>query len=225
MAGLLDTLDAEETLERRRHRHWYDRLLMLADGVFAVALTFLAADVGTPPAGWTGDFATLWAALAGQLDTYAISFLVIGIYWLAHRRLMAMVLMVDPPLTVLTLIMLGLVALLPPATRLVQGYAVYPAARIVYAALVVTIGLSMAAMWGYAFFAAKVVASEVGARARWFLFAVMVGSAPLILALAFALPGRPYPGEVPAALLVMFVIGWRLRRWTLRRLGANPHAG
>ncbi|HEX2816613.1 MAG TPA: TMEM175 family protein [Phenylobacterium sp.] len=224
MAGLLESLDAEETLERRRHRHWYDRLMMLADGVFAVALTFLAVDVGTAPAGWTGSLGALWAHLGPQLETYAISFLVISIYWLAHRRFMSMVLTVDAPLTVLTLVMLGLVALLPPATRLIQGYEMYPAARLTYSALVVAIGVSMAAMWGYASLVARVVVSEVSVRARWFLMALMALTPPVVLSLNFALPGTPPAGVVPAVLLVLFVVGWRLRRWILRRPG-GPFVG
>ena len=224
MAGLLETLDAEETLERRRHRHGYDRLLMLADGVFAVALTFLAADIGAP-AGWTGDMGALWATLGPTLDAYAISFIVIGVFWLAHRRFMTMILMVDAPLTVLTLALLSLVALLPPATRMLQNHLSFPAARIVYAGLVVAIGLASAAMWGYAALAAKVVTAEADRRVRWFLLVLMVVTPPLFLTLVFALPGTPPPGVVPAALLALFAIGWRLRLWVIRRLGGGPHVG
>jgi uncharacterized membrane protein len=224
MAGLLESLDEQETLERRRHRHWYDRLMMLADGVFAIAMTFLAVEIG-PPAGWTGDFASLWAHLAPQLDTYAVSVIVIGVFWLAHRRFMAMILAVDPPLTVLTLLMLALVALLPPATRLLQTNLTYPAARIVYAGLVIAIGLSTAAMWGYAALVAKAVATEVDGRVRWILLALIVVTPPAVLTLNFALPGTPPPGVVPGALLALFLIGWRLRRWTLKRLGAPGHVG
>ncbi len=224
MAGLLETLETEETLERRRHRHWYDRLMMLADGVFAIAITFLAIEVGAP-AGWAGDFATLWAHLAPQLDTYAISFIVISVFWLAHRRFMAMILMVDAPLTVLTLIMLGLVALLPPATRMLQEHLAFPAARVTYAGLVIAIGLSTAAMWGYAALVAKVIAGEVNHPTRWFLLALIVATPPAVLMLNFALPGTPPPGVVPLVLLGLFVVGWRLRRWTLKRLRAPAHVG
>ena len=78
IAGLMRSLDADEGLERRRHRHWYDRLMMLCDGVFAIAITFLAVDIRAP-AGWSGDWAGLMSQLAGQLDAYAMGFLVISI--------------------------------------------------------------------------------------------------------------------------------------------------
>ena len=65
-----------------------------------------------------------------QLNAYAMSFLVISIYWLAHRRFMAMILSVDAPLTILTLVILGLVVLIPPATRLISAHSAYPVARV-----------------------------------------------------------------------------------------------
>jgi hypothetical protein len=98
-------------------------------------------------------------------------------------------------------------------------------ARITYAGLVVAIGASTAVMWGYASLAAKVVHSEVGGRARWFLLALIVATPPLVLTLNFVIPGTPPPGVVPAVLVVLFVIGWRLRLWTLKRLGAPQHVG
>src|SRR5471030_2480208 len=112
MAGHLESLDADEGLERRRHRHWHDRLMMLCDGVFAIAITLPATEVRAPQA-WSGDWTGLWGPLASQLDAYAMSFLVISVYWLAHRRFIAAILTVDAPVTVLTLVVLGLVALLP----------------------------------------------------------------------------------------------------------------
>jgi len=119
MAGEPESLDTDETLERRRHRHWLDRLIMLSDGVFAIAATLLSLDV-RGPAQWS-TLGELWAGLGPQLGAYVLSFLVIAVYWLAHRRFMSMVTTVDAPLTVLTLIMLGLVALLPSLTRISFG--------------------------------------------------------------------------------------------------------
>jgi uncharacterized membrane protein len=223
MAGHLESLDADEGLQRRRHRHWYDRLMMLCDGVFAIAITFLAVDIRAPE-GWAGDWASLWSHLAGQLDAYAMSFLVISVYWLAHRRFMAMILTVDGPVTVLTLVMLGLVALLPPATRLINVYAAYPTARVLYAALVVVIGASMAVLWGYAALVAKVVSSEVGVGLRWFFLLLIVFTPPFFLLLTLGVP-RASAGVIPVSLSLLFLIGWRMRVWTIRRLGGKDHAG
>jgi len=220
MASEGDLLDIGEGLEARRRRHWYDRLMMLADGVFAVAITFLVIYIAAPT-NWDGGWASLWSHLAPQLDAYAMSFLVISIYWLAHRRFMAMILTVDAPVTVLTLVLLGLVVLVPPATRLINAYSMFPLARLVYAALVVAIGAMMALLWAYAL-VAKLVSSEVSGRVRWFLLALMVFTPSFFLLLTMAIP-QARPGEVPLALTALFLIGWRMRLWTVQRLGGKPY--
>ncbi|HTX49370.1 MAG TPA: TMEM175 family protein [Caulobacteraceae bacterium] len=221
MAGDSDLLDTTEGLEARRLRHWYDRLMMLADGVFAIAITFLAIDITNPP-DWDGGWASLIAHLAPQLDAYAMSFLVISIYWLAHRRFMSMILKVDAPVTVLTLVMLGLVVLVPPATRLISAHGQAPMARLVYGALVVSIGWGMGALWGYAALVAGLVSEEVGRRVRWFLLALIVITPPFFLALTIAIP-HVRPGEIPLALTALFLIGWRMRLWSVKRLGGKPY--
>jgi uncharacterized membrane protein len=216
MAGRLESLDADEGLERRRHRHWYDRLMMLCDGVFAIAITLLGADVRAPDP-WAGDWHSLWAHLPVQLDAYATSFLVISIFWLAHRRFMAMILTVDAPVTVWTLSVLGLVALVPAATRLISSHGTNAVARLTYAGLIVGIGLMMSALWAYAALVAKLVSDEVAMPLRWFFLILMVTTPPFFLLLSFSLSIKT-PGMNTVLLAALFLIGWRLRMWLARRL-------
>jgi len=223
MGGEPESLDVDEALERRRHRHWFDRLIMLSDGVFAIAITLLAFDL-RGPAAWDGRLAGLWANLAPQLDAYALSVVVISVYWLAHRRFMAMVVTVDAPITILTLIMLSLVALLPAATRLAHEHADVPAIMLVYGGLVVAIGASLAAFWAYAALMADNISPEVPRRVRWFLLILMLFTPPFLLLLIEALPTHG-PGVVPLSLMGLFLIGWRMRLWVLRRLGVAAGSG
>jgi len=215
MAGEPETLDTDESLERRRHRHWFDRLIMLSDGVFAIAITLLAFDLHGPKS-WT-SLPDIWRTLAPQLDAYALSFVVISVYWLAHRRFFAMIVTVDAPVTVLNLVMLGLVALVPAATTSVHGHGPLTPAMIVYGTLVVLIGLSIAATWGYAALIAGLVTPEVTPAVRWFLLALMVVTPPLFLLLIAGVKDPP-PGAVPGMLIALFLIGWRMRMWALHRL-------
>jgi uncharacterized membrane protein len=214
MVGEPESLDVEESLERRRHRHGFDRLVMLSDGVFAIAITLLAFDV-RGPAHWDGRFANLWTDLTPQLDAYALSFLVISVYWLAHRRFMAMVLTVDAPVAVLNLLMLALVALLPAATRL--AHAGQQAAMLVYGALVMAIGAALGMSWGYAALIADLVSPEVPRPVRWFLMFLMIFTPPFFLLLVMAIPA-PRSGVVPLCLGVLFLVGWPMRLWVVRRL-------
>jgi uncharacterized membrane protein len=220
MAGEPESLDTDEPLARRRRRHWFDRVIMLSDGVFAISMTLLALEIRGPTT-WT-TAADIWRTLAPQLDAYALSFLVIGVFWLAHRRFFAMILDADPPVTVLNLIFLALVGLLPAATHLVHSGGPTQAAMEVYSALVVAIGVALAALWGYAAFLAAKVAPEVGRPARILVFLLILLTPPFFLLLVAGLRNPP-PGAVPLALAGLFFVGWPMRLWTLRLLnGAEP---
>ena len=218
--GQLESLDSDEGLAKRRHRHWYDRLMMLADGVFAIAITILAAEI-TPLMTHGASLADLWASLTPQLDAYALSAIVICIFWLAHRRFMAMILTVDAPLTVITLAMLALVALIPAATRLADRQHGSPYAMIIYGGLVIAIGLASAALWGYAALLANLVSGEVSKAQRWFYFVLILLTPPFFLAITGTLQ-RPPPGMVPLTLVALFLIGWPMRVWIARRLESAP---
>jgi uncharacterized membrane protein len=220
MAGEPESLDTNESLERRRHRHWFDRVIMLSDGVFAIAMTLLAFNFQIPDAA-VDRLADLWTALAPQLDAYALSFVVISIYWLAHRRFLAMIVTADAPVTVINLVMLAMVAMLPAATRLAHQPGPASVRMTVYGALVVGIGVSLAALWGYAASRPGLVPPEVSRAERWFLFALILVTPPFFLALTMLLK-NPAPGAIPLMLIALFLIGWRMRLWVLRRLPARP---
>jgi uncharacterized membrane protein len=214
MAGEPETLYTDENLERRRHRHWFDRLIMLSDGVFAIAITLLAFNLHGPKA-WT-TVADIWASLSPQLDAYALSFVVISVYWLAHRRFFSMIVTVDAPVTVLNLVMLALVALVPAATEFVHGAGPLRAAMMIYSALVVAIGVSAALIWGYAALVADLVSPEVTRPVRWFLLVLILVTPPLFLLLVGGFQNPP-SGVIPLTLVLLFVIGWRMRMWVLHR--------
>jgi uncharacterized membrane protein len=88
VAGEPETLDSDEPLARKIHRHNYDRLLMLSDGVFAIAITLLVLDL-RPPQQWSGSLLDLvrnsWRALFG----YVFGFAAVAGFWTAHRALFA----------------------------------------------------------------------------------------------------------------------------------------
>ena len=223
--GCPEMADADSDHEVRQHeehraRHWHERLLVLCDGVFAISITLLAADISVPVVA-AGDLTGLWTNLAPQIDAYALSFVVISVYWLAHRRFTAMIRTADAPVTVLTLVTLGLVALLPAATRLAHTGRGHLPSMLIYSGLVVTIGASLAVTWGYASLIAGLVPAHVRLWQRWFYFALMLLTPPLFLLLMTVVPNAG-PGVVPIGLAALFLIGWRMRLWMIRRFGGLP---
>jgi uncharacterized membrane protein len=204
MTGEPESLETTEPLAARRARHDFDRLIMLSDGVFAIAITLLAFDI-RPPDSWNGQLGSMWAALAPLLSAYSLSFLVISVYWLLHRRFLGVILRVDMMATALNLLVLGLVALLPAGTRVAGVSEGKLSALGLYAALVIAIGFALALFWGYVALVGDLVSPQIGARARWTPFLAMLIAPPLALFLTI---GTHVPsGIVPLVLIAMFVAG------------------
>ena len=63
------------------------RLILFSDAVFAIAITLLAIEIH-PPHHWEG-IADLFAQMSDKLIAYVVSFAVIGICWISHRRVHA----------------------------------------------------------------------------------------------------------------------------------------
>jgi TMEM175 potassium channel family protein len=131
----------------------FDRLVFFSDAVFAIAMTLLVIDVRLPElAGRVGD-ADLAAALSElwpRIFAYALSFTVIGLYWLAHWRRYMLVRRADDRLALLNLVLLGLVAFIPFPTSILGEYGVLPVAVAFYAIVLGLAGLAGTAGWLYA---------------------------------------------------------------------------
>ena len=137
------------TAKEEQHLH---RLILFSDAVFAIAITLLAIEIH-PPEHWRG-VADLFAQMQTKLMAYAVSFGVIGIYWISHRRTFSRLRKANGTLDVLNLLMLGLLALLPLTTELLWE-AGAASAVVVYVGLVAAIGVAHAVAWAYAAFPGK----------------------------------------------------------------------
>jgi len=118
MAGEPESLHIHEPLRARVERHNYDRLLMLSDGVFAIAITLLALELKVP-AHWDGSAEGLFGATGRPLVGYLFGFALVGVFWFVHRRLFAELEHVDGVVTFLNLVLLGLVGLTPFVVRMI----------------------------------------------------------------------------------------------------------
>ncbi|MBV9950971.1 MAG: DUF1211 domain-containing protein [Acidimicrobiia bacterium] len=100
-----------------------NRLEAFSDGVFAIAITLLVIDLRAPAHVPPGRLAhDLWWNLWPNYLAYAISFLVIGVMWLNHHRMIDPVQWVDTPLLLLNLHLLLWTALLPFPTSVVAEH-------------------------------------------------------------------------------------------------------
>uniref|UniRef100_B0T200 Integral membrane protein n=1 Tax=Caulobacter sp. (strain K31) TaxID=366602 RepID=B0T200_CAUSK len=139
------------TDKEAQHLH---RLILFSDAVFAIAITLLAIEIH-PPEGWTGeDVAVFFRLMGTKLSAYAVSFVVVGVLWISHRRTFSRLVKADGVLDVVNFLMLGLVALLPLGTEMLW-HATHGGALLIYVGLVTAIGLAQGLTWGYAAFVGK----------------------------------------------------------------------
>jgi uncharacterized membrane protein len=102
-----------------------NRIEALIDGIFAVALTLLVLDIKLPENVSYPTNEALWARLLGlerHFAIYAISFIVIGIYWVAHHVQFHYVRYTDRRLIWINMFFLLLISFVPFVTDLVGDH-------------------------------------------------------------------------------------------------------
>ncbi|HTS20721.1 MAG TPA: TMEM175 family protein [Casimicrobiaceae bacterium] len=98
------------------------RIEALADGIFAVAMTLLVLDIKMPESITYASNADLWQRLIGlehAIASYAISFIMLSVYWIAHHFHFHFVQRTDRGLLWINLYLLLCITLVPFTTDLV----------------------------------------------------------------------------------------------------------
>lgn len=198
----------QEPVEDRHvgQRH-LERLVMLSDGVFAIAITLSAIEI--KPEAHPG--VSLWDVWSRPLLLYFLSFLLIGVVWLNHRRIVAHLRDVDAVGTVLNLVLLSVVALLPVVIRYSLTEAPEDQDLLVYAIGIAATYLATALLWLYLAFIAR-LAPDLDRRIAlgWLL---QLLAAPLFIAAAVLYGAQQ---RYPALALTLLGVGLVLAK---RRLG------
>lgn len=99
-----------------------NRIEALADGIFAVAMTLLVLDIKMPDSVRYATDAELWQrlfALEHAFASYAISFVILSVYWVAHHFHFHFVARTDRALVWINLYLLLCITLVPFTTDLV----------------------------------------------------------------------------------------------------------
>jgi len=131
-------------LERRMGKD-VERIAFFSDAVFAIAITLLSVRIAIPPTA-----SNLGHALADNWREYlsfALSFYVIGSYWVSHHAMFRLVLRYDGVLLRMNLVFLAMIAFLPFPTEVIGRYAGQAPAVILYASCVTACSLTMSLVW------------------------------------------------------------------------------
>ncbi|WP_078885666.1 TMEM175 family protein [Streptomyces lydicamycinicus] len=122
------------------------RLLALADGVFAIAMTLLALDIAVPDGLDSAGFAQALRDVMPKVWAYALSLVVIAAFWRGHYETFRYVRDVDGTIIKLVLLGLGLIALMPFPTTLLAEYGDEPQSVAVYSGAVAAMGATQLAL-------------------------------------------------------------------------------
>ncbi|MFF4130875.1 TMEM175 family protein [Streptomyces mirabilis] len=109
------------------------RLIALSDGIYAIAMTLLVINVAIPAHLDDAAFHKALSDALPHLGAFALSFTLIAGFWRDHRRILTVRPTEPAVITRLTLLGLGLVALLPFPTALLAEYASQPETVTLYA--------------------------------------------------------------------------------------------
>jgi uncharacterized membrane protein len=195
--------------------HDLARLTFLSDGVFAIALTLLALELKAP-ADWDGSAFGLLHQMRGSLTAFGVSFLVIAFYWITHRRSFRYIRHADGVLTGLNFVALGLITLVPFATRLLMERSSGTQAVGAYLGLIAVIGLANALLWGYAAVRPGIMEPEAIPRSRLAHFLIML-VAPATGATLSIMSSQPGWGWLWGVIAALWIGAAAFRRWEVRR--------
>jgi uncharacterized membrane protein len=113
-----------------------DRIIFFSDAVFAIVMTLLILDISVPDIPQASAAAELPARVLDlwpKFFSYALSFLVIGTYWMAHHGTFRYFLKYDRMLMWLNLLFLLSISFVPFPTALLGEYGEQQFAVVLYA--------------------------------------------------------------------------------------------
>ena len=199
----------------------YDRVIFFSDAVFAIAITLLAINLRVVPTDpRVGSAHELHGALPAIFG-FAISFLVIAFFWIAHHGIFRYIVAFDRPLIALNLAFLGVIAFLPYPTDLLSASKL-PAAVIFYASCCAAAGLLEAAIWLYATRPGSELASaEAAPVRRYYLLRTVRVPAVFLLSIPVAIA---VPRQAPYFWLLVAVSGRLINRFWRQPEPKEPEA-
>ena len=139
---------AQTAKQRKENEIEFSRIVAFSDGVFAIAITLLVLQLGVKPGVQNSELGKALLDERGDLFAYAISFAVIGRFWLVHHRFFGDVTGFDGRLIVLNLFYLSWIVLIPFSSQILGDHGGAEAAVILYAANLV--GVILSGIWLFA---------------------------------------------------------------------------
>jgi uncharacterized membrane protein len=134
-----------------------ERITAFSDGVFSIAITLLVLNLHVPtvpsnvlphdvPGKLLDQLHTQWPSLL----SYILSFVIVGIYWVAHHNMFHYIKRSDRPFLWINILLLMCVAFIPFPAGLLGQYPTQPISVIIYASSLILTNLMLSLLWWYA---------------------------------------------------------------------------
>ncbi|MGB9109605.1 MAG: TMEM175 family protein [Telluria sp.] len=181
------------------------RIEALVDGIFAVAMTLLVIELRLPEhLGSAGQLHEALLALLPNFGSWLVSFVVLGVFWLANHRIYSHVRHVDTALVWWTLLMLGGASLLPFASA-VNGRVASQLAQSVYSGVMILTVAGSLMVCRHVHRNPQLCVHPMDA-ATYRATCARLGGLVVIALVAVALAGL-FPGSANFAFLLSFALG------------------
>jgi uncharacterized membrane protein len=150
----------------QEQQYGVERLVAFSDGVFGFAITLLGVDVinAFPHLPLSATDEQLRDALLGlwpSFFSYALSFCLVGVFWVVHHRAFRYITSSNATLIWLNLALLMFIVFLPFSTFLLDEYTNSTIIAAFYAATMTIISLFSLLMWEYAAFEHRLISADL----------------------------------------------------------------
>ncbi len=126
------------------------RIETLVDGIFAIAMTLLVLRVGVDSGLEGGELRHALREQWPRYVSYVLSFLVLGVYWMAHQGQLGYIQRADRTFAWITIVFLGFVAFVPFTAGILGEYRDEPTAIVIYGGNLIAIGIALLTLYWYA---------------------------------------------------------------------------
>lgn len=133
--------------ERRRGDP--DRVVTLTDGVFAIVITILVLEISVPSGLGEQSLREALDEIGAELVAWVISFVIVGMYWVWHRDLFALVRYVNRDVVWLNLLFMLPAALIPFVASVLGEYPEEPLALHLYGSVLIATSLVRYLLYAY----------------------------------------------------------------------------
>lgn len=193
------------------------RIETLCDGVFAIAMTLMIFNIKSPgllrvPA---ASLAHALFALWPHFLAYAISFVMLGVYWVGHHNVFHYVRRSDRVLLWINIIFLMFVTVIPFSTAVLGNYPGEQVAVVLYACNLILVGSMLYAQWWYATALHRLVDRDLDpVLVRLAKRRILAGPAILLLAIAVSFSSPALSILICALVPVFYIPPGRIdRHW------------